>query len=116
MEKKIEFNEIIAFIEKAMNNNCNIDCSCYDIKVSSNNKVIDFIQGSDHGTDILTFRTSDNGHLGYIYPTEEEILQWKLLTIKCREYQHDKAVNYFNNFFKNNSEFTDINDLDNDDE
>ena len=115
MEKTIKFNDIIYFIDKAIAENLNIECSWFGIQIYNDDKFIRFMVGDDNDKKIITFTTNNYGQSKYIYPTEEELLYWELLKIKCEEYQHNKAVNELLNFFKEDSKPTDINNLDDDD-
>ena len=116
MEKTIRFNAIVYFIDKAIAENLNIECTWFGIEIYNGDKCVEFILGHDNDKKFISFRTVNHGLSEYIYLTEEELLYWELLRVKCKKYQHDKAVTDFSNFFKEDSKPTDINDLDNDDE
>lgn len=116
----VTMNDIIAFIREAMNRNFKIDCDYYGgINVYDNEKVIYFKRKTTITGDkeeILEIVTTNCGKYT-LELSEKDILEWKLLKIRCEEYQHDVAIKDFNNFFEEeeNSPKT-INDLDNEDD
>lgn len=109
--EKIMMNDIIAFVNKAIKNNMYIDtdeeCS---ITIINNDKLINFLLEEDY----MLIKT-DNGSISF-YVDNKEDLQFKLLIENCIEYCEKKGFEDFNNFFKEDSKPTDINDLDNEDD
>jgi len=128
MEKKIKFEDIVAFIRKAMSLNCTIDLYCYKeldmystlyiyTKISKDErkgKEINWAQKNDklyinlsHG---YSEKLSD-----YIIEVEnrKDILKWETLIEEVIEYTHQKLETEFENFFKEEyPTLKDINDLD----
>lgn len=119
----ISFNDIVAFVKKAMKENLDVtSCMMSDmISVRSNDEktvVIDSIRG--------TFGFSDNDNKLYvnignnsfnITVTEKEMLQYRLLIKDVEEYSTNKAIYEFNNFFDQDCfKYKDINSLDDEEE
>ena len=115
----VTMNDIIAFVEKAME--CN-----FNVKVWGEYGEIDIIQKNpDKYIEIKpewiergTFKTIyiNKPELNYYTLnnlTELEVASFKFLCARVREYSINKTLEYFNNFFKEEeSKLKDINDLD----
>jgi len=119
----ISFNDIVAFVKRAMKENLDVtSCITSDmISVRSNDEktvVIDRIG--------RIFDFSDNDDKLYvnignnsfdIMITEKEMLQYRLLIKDVEEYSTSKAIYEFNNFFDRDCfKYKDINSLDDEEE
>ena len=129
MEKKIKFQDIIDFIERSMSNG-------YKFSLYADNLTIgkSFKYNNDEGGytvyDCFEFYWKEEAEkliigVGKTYSCNSEIsdynleiedskqiLEWKLLLQKLKEYNFNNLENRFFNFFKEESKLKDINDLD----
>ena len=131
MEKKIKFEDVIAFINKAIDTNCKI--SVYFYKELSHN--ILYISKEISKDEIKTKTVSWYEHDSKLYinltsngitenygdyiievTNQKDILKWKILIENVIEYSHHKLEVEFDNFFNIDSKPTTINDLDNEDD
>lgn len=126
MEMKIEFEDIISFIEKAIKNNLNIKTTVRNWGETSEVNITIY-KDDDVYSGIYIQHFSDKNHISLsvtrnyldwvdVEVSEIDIAKFKLEVLKAREYSKNKVIDYFNNFFKEESKPADINDLDNDDE
>lgn len=108
----VTMNDIVAFVEKAMENNMELAKSdffneitiyfpSYDVNIWKSNK------------NQLTI------HIGRLNPyiidnlSDLDCATYEYLCATVKEYSQNKTLEYFNNFFKDEeSKVTDINDLD----
>lgn len=124
--KKIKFENIIAFINKAMDTDCKI--SIY-LSESINNDLYIYREISKDEVKIKTISWNEKDSKLYINLTggmvtndsdyvieisnKKDILKWKTLIEDVIEYSHCKLELEFNNFFnKEDNRPKDINDLD----
>jgi len=115
----VTMNDIIAFVEKAMECNFNVKVwgECGEIDVVQKNpdnpdKRIE-IRSEDNSFKAISINTYGFNHYIINNLTELEIASFKLLFAKAKEYSTNKTLEYFNNFFKEeDSKLKDINDLD----
>ena len=124
MEKKISMNDIVAFIEKAMKENLNIQTTIrdwdniklYTIHVYDSNEDAFIIECLNSSTDKgKNYVQISKGVLDWvnIETSEMDIALFKVEVLKAQEYSRNKVIEAFNNFFKDEeSKFKDINDLD----
>ena len=119
----ITMNEIISFICDAIDKNMKITVNneCYspflEITVYKNNvEYIEFLLSNDR-KEISVITSLGSCKISVL---DKEILAFKLLFEKVKEYSAEKAIHIFNNFFNEPSEsdnkVVDINDLNDDDE
>lgn len=124
MEKKISMNDIIAFVEKAMKENLNIqtiirdwdNIKSYTIRVYGSNEGVFIIECLDSSIDKeKNYVQISKGVLDWvdIEASEMDIALFKVEVLKAQEYSRNKVIEAFNNFFKDEeSKLKDINDLD----
>lgn len=112
-------NDIVAFVEKAMECNFNVkvwgECGEIDITQKNPDKHIEIrsMWTEDNSFEAISINTYGFNHYIIDNLTELEIASFKLLFAKAREYSTNKTLEYFNNFFKEeDSKLKDINDLD----
>ena len=112
-------NDIIAFVEKAMERNLNVkvwgEYGGIDIAQQNSDKYIEikpvWIE-RDNFKEICIIKQEFNYYI-LNNLTELEVASFKFLCARAREYSINKTLEYFNNFFKEEeSKLTDINDLD----
>lgn len=116
MEKTISMNDVIAFIEKAMKNNL-------DINVMSNEGLRIYKSESEYITfwlleNVLAIdKPKYNNEYRIENISELDLSAYKYLCAKTKEYSINKALNYFNTFFEEiDSKPRNINDLNNEDD
>lgn len=116
MEKTISMNDVIAFIEKAMENNLdinmmsNVDLTIYE----SESKYITFWLSSEN---ILAITKPRCNEYRIENISELDLSTYKYLCAKVKEYSKNKILKYFNTFFEEiDSKPRTINDLDNEDD
>lgn len=128
MEKKIKFQDVVNFIERAMSLNCTIDVYHYkELDMYSTLYIITKISKDEHkGREINWKQENDKLYINlchssyseklsdYIIEVEnrKDILKWETLIEEITEYAHYKLEIEFENFFNNEYKPTDINDLD----
>ena len=122
--EKISMNDIIAFIDKAMDKNhivhANVSKNHYVI-ISIYNDFNDhcsliqfrYLKCEDEESFVIDRRHSSDIEIEF---TESDILKFELEALKVKEYSKNKLIDYFNDFFKKDSKVIDINDLDNEEE
>lgn len=132
MEKRIKFKNVIDFITKAMDTNCDINLYFY-IEGNNNISISKEVNKNDLKAykDIswkkvnnkLSINLSSSGFIenisDYVIEVEDrkDILTWESLIEDVIDYTHRKLEIEFDNFFKDeNSKPTTINDLDNEDD
>ena len=125
MEKTIKFEDIIVFIEKAMEKNLNIETTI--IKSWDNfSEIHIYIYDTDEScisirhisryNDLITI-TKNRLDCIDIEVSEIDTARFKVEVLKAQEYSKNKVIVYFNNFFAvEESKLTDINDLDNEED
>ena len=117
-------NDIIAFIDKAMDKNyivcADIDKNYYVMITINCSSDEDFLIGFRYarlcdGTKsfIMSKRRFNEVEIEF---TESDILKFELEALKVKEYSKNKLIDYFNDFFRKDSKVIDINDLDNEEE
>lgn len=117
MKNMIKMNDIIAFIEKAMENNLNIRTEIreglgeHSIVVNKSNGDYITISYMDSNPNFLKIFTPWN--FVEIEVNEMDLALYKVTILKAREYSINKGIEYFNNFIDEKySGPTTINDLD----
>ena len=118
MEKTIKFEDVIAFIRKAMNDGLEMHKDSFsesiDIYTSYNSHIIPDYKFSIV-TGLLMYIGTPRGRL-HINITEKEHNLFKVIMDNVGDYSHDMAVKDFNDFFKDDeNRVKDIDDLDDDD-
>ena len=121
-------NDVLAFINKAIDNNYKLEAysgvSSDDcIKIFGENNIrVQFNLLSEEETLVVSVNDRDlyfNNSICINDLTDEEILSFKLITVKAKKYSDYLTKKYLNNFFRNDEGDTrpkDINDLDNEDD
>lgn len=118
-------NDIIAFIERAMELNLNIRTTHNECK-NIESYGIDVHKEDDSSLSILYIKEQKNpenislsittNYLDWVKIeniSELDIANFKVIILKAERYSKNKVLDYFNNFFKEEeSKLTDINDLD----
>lgn len=119
MEKKISMNDIIAFVEKAMECNLNVkvwgEYGEIDIAQQNHDKYIEIrpVWIEKDNFEAICISKPELNYYILNNLTELEVASFKFLCAKVREYSMNKTLEYFNNFFKEeDSKLKDINDLD----
>lgn len=115
MEKTIKFEDVIAFIRKAMNDNLKIEAP-----VESGESITIY---NSYGECFIfdTFKNifyinTPNGYFE-INISNEDYNLYKVILDSVRNYIHDVGIKEFTDFFKDDeNRVKDINDLDNDEE
>ena len=107
----VTMNDVIAFVEKAMENNLDIKVmSNVDLKIykSDGEHIIFWLLGHDLAIDkprCNEYRIENISEL--------DLSAYNYLLARVKEYSINKTLEYFDTFFKEeNSKLTDINDLD----
>lgn len=100
MEKTISMNDIIAFVHKAIEKGLPVTSSSLwgdDITVSDNGT---FVQINAMVQNSIEINTNNGG--SYIIDdfSDLDISRFKVLIEEIKEYQKERAINTFNNFFK----------------
>ena len=115
----VTMNDIVAFVEKAMRNNLNIEA--YETQYNDGSQDNDIVIHLEN--DYFRFNLYTYGKTQYltIYKdlnsfkipniSELDIANFRLLVLKAKEYSENKVLESFNNFFSN-EEKNIINDLD----
>lgn len=131
MEKKIKFEDVVAFIKKVMDLDFNINYSpapfsettelivFKELENKTIRKYIDFAYEDDKLLMNLNGGFSLKKPSDYIIEVSDkkDILKWEFLMEEVKEYCINKVENDFKNFFKDlQNPVKDINDLDNEDE
>lgn len=130
MERKIKFEDVIKFIEKAMDSNCKIYIYCYKSSETSNSMAI-YKEICKEESKRLSFSWTEKDNKFFINLSSEffsegrrsdyiiivenkkDILKWETLIEEVIEYAHQKLETEFDNFFKEEyPTLKDINDLD----
>lgn len=123
----VTMNDIIAFIEKAMKENLNIETRIRESE-SYNQYIVYIYLNKERYITIEVF--SDNKYnkryvelrVTALDPltieiSEMEVALFKVEALKVQEYSKNKVIEYFNNFFDTDeAKPTTINDLDNEDD
>lgn len=99
-KSKITISNIIEFIHTAMNNNLDVTIAEYpkstDYRVSHNDIDIFFYITDEY----FTINGYDKGYLHISYKlTDRDKLDIKALNLDIKEYNEEKAINLFNDFF-----------------
>lgn len=100
MEKTISMNDIIAFIHKAIAKGLPITSSSLwgdDITVNDNGI---FIQINTTVQNSIEINTNNGGSYTTNDFSDLDISRFKVLVEEIKEYQKERAINTFNNFFK----------------
>ncbi len=120
MEKNmIKFEDVLAFIEKAIMNNFDITFSKEKVQIQysytiSNSKEYITIYIFSNGT---TIAGTGGGCIHIEHKlSSREILTLDKFCIEINELREKQLLSRINNFFKDDSKPVDINDLDNDEE
>lgn len=116
----VTMNDVIAFVEKAIDKRIYIyTCEYFgsEIDITIRHKVKDdsymeFLLYSENTLAVISL----NGRFEIKNLTEKEVLEFKILAEKCKEYKKVRGLEDFNTFFKEDNKLTTINDLDNEDE
>ena len=131
MEKRIKFKNVIDFITKAMDTNCNIHLYFYtegnnNISISKELNKNDFKYKDISWKKVnnkLSINLSSSGFIenisDYVIVVEDrkDILTWESFIEDVIDYTHRKLEIEFNSFFKDeDSKPTTINDLDSEDD
>ena len=113
MEKTIEFKDVVAFIRKAMDNGMRVKEDLFGVyvyKENDKNSYIKFLLGDT----IIIIKNTCGEYI--IKISKKEHLEFEVLIEEIKQYQQQKVLKFFNNFFKEDSKPTDINDLDDEDD
>ena len=99
-KSKITINNIIEFIHTAMNNNLDVTIAEYpkgtDYHVSHDDIDIYFYIADEY----FTVNGYDRGYLRISYKlTDRDKIDIQALNLDIKEYNEDKAINLFNDFF-----------------
>lgn len=102
-KNKISINNIIEFIHTAMNNNLMVFISRfitftykYEFNVINNNVQINFLINDDY----IIISTYNQGYLQIDnHLSERDKLDLEALKLDIKEYNEEKAINLFNDFF-----------------
>lgn len=100
-KSKITISNIIEFIHNAMNNNLEVSTSGfitykYGFNVINDDIQIRFLMDDD----CIVISTYDQGYLHIDnHLTERDKLDLEALKLDIKEYNEDKAINLFNDFF-----------------
>lgn len=100
-KSKITISNIIEFIHTAMNNNLEVSVSGfitykYGFNVVNDNIQIRFLMDDD----CIVISTYDQGYLHIDnHLTERDKLDLEALKLDVKEYNEEKAINLFNDFF-----------------
>jgi len=119
----VTMNDIIAFIERAMKENFNIQTFIkdyskleYSIEIFNNDEYLVFRAYSDSNSNHIQIIKEYSNDVN-IEISDIDIALFKVEVLKAQEYSKNKVIEYFNNFFeKDSSKLTTINDLDNEDD
>lgn len=111
MEKTIEFKDVVAFIRKAMDNGMRVNGDCFRVFIYTENNRSWHINFRLYEKTILIETTYGDYEISI---SKKEHLEFEVLIEEIKHYQQQKALEFFNNFFKEDSKPTDINDLDDD--
>jgi hypothetical protein len=122
----VTMNDVIAFIEKAMKENLNIQtCTvkydgvecCYMVYVWNNDEKYINIAITSTGNKFTIQLLKKSLDAVNIETTEMDVALFKVEFLKVQEYSKNKVIEYFNNFFNSDeAKPTTINDLDNEDD
>ena len=119
-KNKITINAIINFIHEAMRRNMivfipSFSCYNYSFAVDKGKDLIKFFVDDENG--IIAISSIDRGYISVnININERDSIDLKTLALDIKEYNEEKVLNSFNNFFNDIAEKpTNIDDL-NDDE
>ena len=125
VKKNIDFINIIAFIRRAMNEDCDMLISNNGLSIyreigpdEDKNFAFSWIEEDDKITILVDSYSIYKDEYSYTVELTDatEILQWKLLLEEIKKRNINKTEERFTNFFKEPPKKVDINDLDNDDE
>ena len=102
-KSKITISNIIEFIHTAINNNLEVSIARfvtytfkYEFSVTNGDILIRFLMSDD----CIVISTYDSGYLHIDYHlTERDKLDLEALKLDVKEYNEDKAINLFNDFF-----------------
>jgi hypothetical protein len=125
----ITMADIIAFIERAMKENFEIRTTYRDWSSDFKEYVIN-IYNSDEDLFVIQYSEESPNKKDNIIQISKGVLDWvdievsdmdialfKVEVLKAQEYSKNKVIEAFNNFFdKEETQFKDINDLDNEDD
>ena len=113
----VTMNDIVAFVEKAMENN---------LLIKVYTEVIEVIKDDDNYMQITRIRNDNDipqwirlNYKGNCYPIEFDSFDFstfEYLMARAKQYSMNKTLNYFNNFFNETVKEITINDLDSEDE
>lgn len=121
----VMMNDVIAFIERAIKEDLNIEVEYCDhtgykyyvVQISDNNRKCFRIECIIKDNKITFELHQPRLNSVVMEISEMELALFKVEVLKAREYSKNKTIEAFNNFFeKDSSKPTTINDLDNEDD
>ena len=103
----VSTNDIIAFVEIAMEKNLKINLYGFGgIRISNSEKDVKLLPLGN------TLEIQTNSGSFNVTFTEEDNLVWKLLMLKVNKYRKNMGIKEFQNFFQEENKPLDINELD----